>query len=666
MTLPPVPSPEGDWPGMRRALSVAPERLGWEYREPHPPRVSPERAMEPVWYEPPGPGPRSVPQDVGARKSIPVRASIAGTVLFVGLLLGKAGILFDLIALGLAAYWFIPMLQNATEADTAKTKAVSVRDQQWAQFQAAWQQWRASVENWDRGERARVAQVDRWFPVTWTSGADRLDVFGGTPGGWAALVTTYGASVLAANHGVVLLDLTEHDIAHDLLELAESRELPVRVVDLPAQISQANLLAGLSAEDVSELLAEAIHSGRGREVADMRGIDADLIRAVVQRLDSPLSLRKLTAGLQVLRQVYDTSGDLGPLSPTEFQRLAGYVDLIGRDQQALQELPILVSALDLLASAEGQVGEGGFDMGGAAVVAIRTGDRNARRKDLADRVLVQVLTHHLRLGGLGHRGDVLAVVGGDHLGLKSMESLAREGRRAGLRTVFIFEHLRGDLQQFLGGSDSTSLIMRLGNAQEAAAAAEYIGRGSKFVLNQITRQFSDANTEGESKQWGATGTVTDSSSWGGSAGGRHWGSSTSVSRADTWSRTKNWSTTVTNSDGTVVSRVYEFTVEPTQIQSLPVTAFVQVGSVSGQRRLLVADCNPGICLLDHVAGGPALPAPATRPAVEASVDLGAVSAAVRAAAERAELPPAGERPINPYEVPLEARPKEWRPNEGRR
>jgi hypothetical protein len=207
----------------------------------------------------------------------------------------------------------------------------------------------------------------------------------------------------------------------------------------------------------------------------------------------------------------------------------------------------------------------------------------------------------VRGGHVGTGAGSLIIVGCDHIGLKSLESLAQLARRADLKTVLVLEHLRGDLVQLLGGSDSASLIMRMGNAQEAAAAAEHIGRGHKFVMNQISRQLSDATSEGEAKQWGATGAVSDSHSLGGDHQRRHWSRSTSFSRSDTWSRTVNWSTTNTVTDGATVSRVYEFAVEPTQIQSMPTTAFIFVGTAAGHRHVVAGDCNPGISLLDRVA-----------------------------------------------------------------
>src|SRR6185437_13499754 len=111
--------------------------------------------------------------------------------------------------------------------------------------------------------------------------------------------------------------------------------------------------------------------------------------------------------------------------------------------------------------------------------------------------------------------------------------------------------------------------MRMGNAQEAGAAAEYIGRGHTFQLSQLSKQVGPSVTEGTSYSTTETEgqSVTETQSGGGSSG-------------DTWSRgvTDTWGTSYTTgrsfsegrseTDGMVVQRSYEFTVEPTQLQDL--------------------------------------------------------------------------------------------------
>jgi len=644
-----------------RVLST-PERWGWEYQEPLPARPSPELEAEPLWYGPPPPGAtdsglpglsapgsgasgpgwtdRGAPIPTGPGQkpgaNLPRRIMISGGLLALGVVLGKYGIVFDLAAVVLAGIWFLPLLLARSRPDTSALEAAE-RERDWVRYREAWQAWRNSVQSWNAGEQARRTIENLWYPVIAAPRTSRVDIFGGVPDGWAAVLTTMGASTLKAGNSLLILDLTEHDIARDLIDVAEVQGLTAAGLELPAELGPAGILHGLSAENIAEIIAEAVHTARAADSADLRGPDADLIRAVVDRLEGPPTFRKISAGLQVLRRSYDDAGlEQPPLGPAEVQRLAEYIDVAGQDDQAQREIKALainVALLDGFDTGDTRGGEsrGGQDFWSAGLLVLRTADHNPRRKDFMDRVLVQTVIHHLRLRAARRSSDVLFVAGCDHLGLATLETLTRQARRAGLRTVLVLEHLRGDVENLLGGSDSASLIMRMGNAREAAAAAEFIGRGHTFVLNRVTRQLSDASTDGEAKQWGATDSVSNTSTVSGHGPHHDRSRSVGVSRADTWSRTVNWSTTKTQSDGTTTSRVYEFTVEPTQIQGMPPTAFIFVEAAGGQRRVIAGDGNPAVSLLDRVADRPraqatlpaspassASPAPASASAISAS------------------------------------------------
>ena len=230
-------------------------------------------------------------------------------------------------------------------------------------------------------------------------------------------------------------------------------------------------------------------------------------------------------------------------------------------------------------------------------------DHNLRRRDLVDRLVAQALLHHLRCAPRNRPGmaGVLVVAGADHLGQRTLEELARQSKNAGVRLVLLIEHLRGDLQQLLGGSDSASLIMRLGNAQEAAAAAEYIGRGHSFTLTQLSRQTGDTRTTGTSTSMASSTTHSTSNGRSGGRGGWGWNQSESDSESTSTQEgtSESWATSV--SDSQTVTRVYEFAVEPTQIQSLPASAFIMVESATGDRRIIVGSCDPLVVTLDRVA-----------------------------------------------------------------
>ncbi len=172
------------------------------------------------------------------------------------------------------------------------------------------------------------------------------------------------------------------------------------------------------------------------------------------------------------------------------------------------------------------------------------------------------------------------------------------------------ERLHNELREHLGSSDSVAVLMRLGNAQDAAAAAEFIGRGHRFVLSELTAQIGRTSTSGSSTSTGdaigTTATKGTNRGHGPGTGSSSRSRSLAESQTRSWQKTASWSQVESTVTGETRSRVYEFMVEPTAIQALPATAFILIETGDIGRRVVVADCNPGICLLDRVAAEPRL------------------------------------------------------------
>jgi hypothetical protein len=494
---------------------------------------------------------------------------------------------------------------NSTKASDLRNRHQAERSRAAADYQRVHGEWERSVAEWDAAERDRLATANLWFPLGVRSPAERVDVFGGTPDGWASLLAVMGASVLRAGSPMLVVDMSENDVAAALSVVARSQDLRVVRQELPGQLDQAQLLRGLSSEEVSELIGEALGTLRaGADDVGLRMLDSDLLKGVADRLESPVTFARLVAGLRVLEGSYDASS--GVLSGQEFRWLAGYVDAVGQAERTVGEVHFLRSALELLLDSpagNGSVGVGELWTDGGLTLLVSQ-DHNLRRRDLVDRLIAQALLHHLRRAHHRNRSatvGVLVVAGADHLGQRTLEALARQSKSAGIRLVLLIEHLRGDLQQLLGGSDSASLIMRLGNAQEATSAAEYIGRGHSFTLTQLSRQTGDTRTTGTSTSTGSS--TTHSTSNGRSGGRAGWGWNQSESESESTSTqegtSESWATSV--SDSQTITRVYEFTVEPTQIQSLPASAFIMVESAAGDRRIIAGSCDPLVVTLDRVA-----------------------------------------------------------------
>nr|WTB12085.1 hypothetical protein OG546_49875 [Streptomyces antimycoticus] len=525
-------------------------------------------------------------------------------------------------------------------------KLKTVRERAAAEFQLAYGQWEARVTAHDQLERARQASTMIWHPVQLSSRPSRVDVFGGTCDGWASMLTTFGTSLLRSGCQVMVLDFSEEHVAGGLERLVTAHGL-VTHFELPAEAHRFNVLLGLEADELADMLSQALHTMRRSErQADARSLDADLLESVAGLLDGRPTFQRLVAGLEILRRTYDVSAE-GPLTAAEVTRLTARVDAIGQTEQVQNELQFLISTLNLLAREE-RDGTPQTDVTQqarslwqpACLTVVTTSHSQHRRKRFLDHVIFQRLAHDMRHRSADSEGNVLVVAGADDIGLESVEALAKQCKRVGVRLILLLERLRGDLKELLGSSDSAAILMRLGNAQDAAAAAEFIGRGHKMVLSQLTAQVgrafstsigyssghtdSTSWTKGSSETRGTSETEGTSETGGTSkakgtpetkniskTAGTSKSSSTNFSRsknkAVTDARTRSWQDTVNVSladntgHSTTQARVYEFTVEPTTIQALPTTAFVLVESGSAGRRIVLGDCNPGIVLLGRVA-----------------------------------------------------------------
>ncbi|WP_131788186.1 hypothetical protein [Protofrankia symbiont of Coriaria ruscifolia] len=490
------------------------------------------------------------------------------------------------------------------------------------------------MESHEVADRARREAALLFHPLAPRPTADRVDVFGGTRDGWASLLATIGSSALASGGGILLLDFSERGIGGGIAQLAVDAEFPVTVNDLPADIGGLGLLHGVDPEDAAELLADVVDTSRGGGAdPTLRVLDAEILAAVATRLDAPLTFSRLAAGLRVL-QGRDQNDGADLLSPAERSAVAGRAGAWGESERTQHEIQYLRASLERLAGREETAAtatpQPWWPVHGLRIIATSSRDTSTVRKEFADRVLFQIVLHQLRRRRGDPSPDVLVVAGGDRMGLPALEGMARYAANAGIRLVNLFEHLGAGTERLIGAGDSATLIMQLGNAKEAEAAAEFVGRGHKFVFSQITRQVGSSLTTGTSTSAGGSVTVSEtegrsgSRGKGGKSGG--WSRSVSVSQSEFWQNTESLSATDSRQDGAVLQRVYEFSVEPTQIQQLPPTAFVLVDSSLGDRRAALGDCNPGIILLPRVASTARQAMPSATQQQEVALEQGALLA----------------------------------------
>ncbi|MGH3273705.1 MAG: hypothetical protein ACRDNZ_05185 [Streptosporangiaceae bacterium] len=508
----------------------------------------------------------------------------------------------------------------------AEFRAAAQRQQEHRQAEHARQ-----VRAW-RQRSVAFRRQPQWYPVWLPAGIHRVDVAGGTLAGWSALVTSIAAPRLAAGDEVTVLDLTEGGVAGDLLALARAGDFEPLIWVLPADLPRLDLGGELAGDALADVLALAVSaSSGGTDPGDPAG-DAALLSSVLRILAPGQGIGSLLAALRVLAQVGDPREGVpaGLLTARQVEQLTV---LFGRDQRTgmerawtiearLRDLAPLGSALAALAPSR-----------------LRLAWLDRRASAVGNRTLATyltvALTHVLRQAPPGRPWQqTIFVLGAERLRPEVLDRLtdACESCRSGL--VLAYRSIPEQVRERLGRGNAAVAFMRLGNAQDAKAAAEQIGTEHRFVISQLTQTVgtsvtatagdSYTSTVGTADSLTGSASLTDTA--GTSAGaGRSRGSSflpfdegtTSRSRDRSSSRALSGSTSITEGINSSTAwgwstsealaandslawasqRSREFLVEQHELQQLPQSAVLLSYAGPDGRRVVLADANPAIIKL---------------------------------------------------------------------
>jgi hypothetical protein len=466
--------------------------------------------------------------------------------------------------------------------------------------------YRGQYAEWDRArqaylaaEQARLTDSPQWYAIR-PDPMRRLDVFGGSAAGWEMLLVSAGCPLMGAGGRVSVVDLSQEDVVQGLLRAATRDGRPCTQVTLPAQSAAADLFAGLSATAVADVLTETVHGGDNTLDQAARGIDARVLGAVTEVLGASVTVDRICAALRVLLRQEQPPDEGSPLSGSEHDMLSG---MFGETFRRSTEMRIaaLESLLHQLTAIGRDIGRAVplYSPGAQLQVITIAEDSSSLASALTAQFVLHLLLARMRGTEDSPTADQTVVVAAaDVLPHTSVEQLSQICHRRGIRLVLLFRHLRDHSEKLIGGAD-TVFVMRLGNAAEAARAAEFIGREHRFVVHQLT--MTETSGTSDSVNLSQTAGFQRSSSHGFGGGSRSSSESTNVSRGTT----QGGSSSVASAGGR--QRVYEFVVEPTALQSLPETMFVFVDrSRRGGPRARVGDCDPRILSLPGVCDEPAV------------------------------------------------------------
>ena len=562
-------------------LFVAGERLGWVFRDRYTcrrqfsvPRPSFDDKRLRGLVEQTGRAPRRRPQRsvwaswlIGSLFAIFAIASYSDPVAGVPRGISIFFALCVLVGLPVRPLgWLIRMLRRglALRAEAKATAQV-----------AAWERER---DLFDQVELARVEPMAEWGAARCAGRPARLDVVGGSGWGWAAFLTVFGASLLAGDERVTLVDLSGSEVGRELCGAAAQAGVPVR----KRSPRELDLLAGLTPRRLVDVLVEAMYGGDPQPDREDRSIADRVLTEVCHALGERVTIGRLYGAVRVLM------GEPGGTPELTTQERARIADELFSDrylEQIHDRLRRIESALYPLRLLSSRIEE--VDESARLDCLTVTADATNVRDELLTDLVVQWLAHRVADGPVS---GTLIVAGADRLAVRNIARLAElcEFRRT--RLVLLFRDLREESLQLVGKGPVA--FMRLSSPRDATRAADLVGRQHKFVLSQVSRTVGGGTSRDRSRtRGGSVGGSGDQGTW-----------------SEDWSVTESFGKNTTWSEGNSQQRVYEYAVEPRTLQDLPEYAMLLVQSTRGGPVIVPVECNPGIIELDRVSMEPLPPA----------------------------------------------------------
>jgi len=481
------------------------------------------------------------------------------------------------------------------------------------------------VESWQ--------QAKTWHPVRLRTGGSRLDVVGGTPMGWSAMLLTACGDVLEAGGQVTVIDLSELSTAQEVVDVTRAVGGRVDVRNLPRDLDRLDIGESLDRAALVDILTNVVHDADPNGRREDWAANAAIIDKIAETLGNRASVARIIAGLRViLREEQPPRDDNGLLTFDEFEALSSlYGDKVrsaGVDQKCFNLLNQLQGLSKL-----------GINADYVAGAPLRVISLDPEGTDLGNAVLGDFVTHacvrQLRTAGFDHGFEsTIVIVGADRMSTRNLDQISRYADKQGVGLILFFQKLTDDVNAFIGSGDASIAFMRMGNGKEAKYASEQIGVAPRFVMSQITENVSTSVTD----TIGDSYTVTDGTSSGysdgindsfstsnntnyGSGGGvikkesqgsgdsasdsfgTNKGFNRGISYSTAWGTNTSRAIGDTTGESRTLQRSKESLVEIHELQTLPQTAFILVdmNTSGGEPRIMLGDANPAITALDSVA-----------------------------------------------------------------
>jgi hypothetical protein len=487
--------------------------------------------------------------------------------------------------------------QLRDRAREERDKLDRVRRARQRSLDAARRQHADAYREWER-RRAAFEQQREWHPVTVPPGVDRVDIAGGTLAGWSAAVTMMGAARLAAGAQVTVVDLSEGSVAADLVRLtADHGEEPL-VWILPDDLPRLDLTRHLGSAELADVLSMVVSASEETSSTRDLSVDTSILERTLSVLGGHATIPQITAALRALAQVGDPRDDLrrGLLSEGQYDRITTMFGRGAADKVVIERAWALESQLRKLEPV-------GSDPVPLPPSALHVVSLNRRSGVLTNRVLgtyvITSLIHGLRTGDQPERWNhTLFLCGAEKVRGDVLDRLTDACESTGTGLVLLFRSIPKPVRQRLGRGHAAVGFMRLGNAEDARAAAAHIGADESLVMAGVTEAAGDVLADVAGSGYASTVARARSSErpltdpiW------------TPVRRpyagggalVEGLASSSTWVNSVLAPSAAAPFR--ELMISAQQLQELPPTAMVFAHPTAHGRRIELVDANPGIMAL---------------------------------------------------------------------
>ncbi|HEX3515421.1 MAG TPA: hypothetical protein VHT26_15615 [Trebonia sp.] len=395
------------------------------------------------------------------------------------------------VAAGLALCCWLPVVLLALNRRRAATRLRAETEQQATRHAAELAEYEQGKARWAESEAERIATAPRWLQVAAHEDVSRLDVFGGTGPGRQNMVTGLGWELLE-QRAVIVLDLTQDRVADGLLTAAARAGISFQDYELPADLGETPLLAGLGGEQIASLIVEVVHADDAGATAAGRATDLMILKKIVGVLGAGVSMRRLHAALtELLGDATASAGTADAGDPlTEGERAAlGPLFGDGFRQQVTGNLVRLAAVVEPLTGLGTGAGYGTGSRAPARLtcLSLAEGPRDVAA-DLTAALIVQWVTR--AVAAADDRGIRPAVIlaGADEQSARHLGRLTAVCERYDIPLVRTFSRLTEESARHLDTRHTA--FMRLATRPEALRAAEHIGLERRFVAGRFAHRHS--------------------------------------------------------------------------------------------------------------------------------------------------------------------------------